>query len=116
MNDFIQLEGTKIVSNAENLKDPAKFTQELLNFKKMIDDVIIFSFDNELQFQKSRDQSFMLFMNGCNLSPHYIAVYCDAQFKSGFKQLAIPQIDEKIDSVIRLFCCLNGRDIFILAY
>ena len=25
MNDFIQLEGTKIVSNAENLKDPAKF-------------------------------------------------------------------------------------------
>ena len=25
MNDFIQLEGTKIVSNVENLKDPAKF-------------------------------------------------------------------------------------------
>lgn len=33
MNDFIQMEGTKIISNAENLKDPVKFTQELLNFK-----------------------------------------------------------------------------------
>ena len=33
MNDFIQMEGTKIVSSPENLKDPIKFTLELLNFK-----------------------------------------------------------------------------------
>jgi hypothetical protein len=58
----------------------------------------------------------MLFMNGCNLTPHYIAVYCDTQFKSGFKQQPIAQIEEKIDNIIRLFCCLTGRDIFILAF
>jgi cullin-4 len=85
MNDFIMLEGTKILSNVDNLKDPIKFTTELLAFKKKFDDIIIFSFQNEMNFQKSRDQSFMLFMNGCNLTAHYICVYFDAQLKSAFK-------------------------------
>jgi hypothetical protein len=55
-------------------------------------------------------------MNGCSLTPHYISVYCDTQFKSGFKQMPTNEIEEKIESVIRLFCCLSGRDIFIAAY
>jgi hypothetical protein len=50
MNDFIQMEGTKIVSNIENTKDPVKFTMELLKFKKTIDDMIIYSFENEMKF------------------------------------------------------------------
>lgn len=30
--------------------------------------------------------------------------------------MPINEIEDKVDAVIRLFCCLSGRDIFIAAY
>jgi len=40
----------------------------------------------------------------------------DNEFKKGFKQLSNEEIDQRIDAVIKLFCCLNGRDMFMTAY
>ena len=55
-------------------------------------------------------------MNNCSKSPHYIAFYCDNEFKRGLKQLSEPQIETRLDSIVRLFCCLYGRDTFISSY
>jgi hypothetical protein len=58
MNKYILAVGKQIVSNEAYLKDPNRFTEELLAFKKQIDDVIIDSFKNDMLFQKARDASF----------------------------------------------------------
>jgi len=50
------------------------------------------------------------------MAPHYIVIYCDHQFKSGFKQQENAAIKLKLEEIIRLFCCLHGRDTFILSY
>lgn len=116
MKPYINQEGLKIVQNEENLKDPLKFSQKLLQFKNEIDELIVKSFDNNMLFQKARDSSFQEFMNKCEKTPHFLAFYCDNEFKKGFKQLGEPEIDSALSAVVRLFCCLHGRDQFIASY
>ena len=58
MNPYIIQEGSKIVMNEENQKDPNKFTELLLDFKEQMDNLIQTSFQNDLKFQKARDLSF----------------------------------------------------------
>ena len=60
MNPFILDVGKELVTNEENLKDPLKFTQALLDFKKQMDDLIVYAFNNDMLFQKARDASFQL--------------------------------------------------------
>lgn len=55
-------------------------------------------------------------MNKSQYTPHYIAAYCDNEFKKGFKGVAENEVLERIDAIIKLFCCLHGRDVFIKAY
>ena len=55
-------------------------------------------------------------MNDFERTPQYIAIYMDNELKRGFKHLSEDEIERKIEAVIRLFCCLNGRDVFILSY
>ena len=58
MKEFILIEGKKIVTHEENLKDPKLFTTALLGFKKQIDNLIDYSFRNDILMQKARDSSF----------------------------------------------------------
>ena len=116
MNPFIKQEGRKIIKNDVLKKDPLKFTEQLLFLKNEVDDIISKAFTNDMKFQKARDLSFQEFMNEFERTPHFIAFYMDHQFKKGFKQLQDQEIQAKIDAVIKLFCCLHGRDMFITSY
>jgi hypothetical protein len=40
----------------------------------------------------------------------------DNEQKKNFKQQGMDEIERKVDKVIKIFCCLNGRDEFITAY
>ena len=55
-------------------------------------------------------------MNEFNKTPQYIALFMDIEQKKNFKQMTIQDIEKKIDKIIKIFCCLNGRDEFITAY
>lgn len=55
-------------------------------------------------------------MNECDKSPHFIAFYTDNEFRRGMKQVSEDEIEKRLDAVIRLFCCLHGRDTFIASY
>ena len=55
-------------------------------------------------------------MNECEKSPHYIAYFVDNEFKRGMKQVSEQEIENRLDSIVRLFCCLYGRDTFISSY
>ena len=55
-------------------------------------------------------------MNMCDRTPHFIAYYCDNDFRKSFKQITDDEINKKLDAIVRLFCCLHGRDSFIASY
>lgn len=55
-------------------------------------------------------------MNRCQFTPHYIAAFCDNEFKKGLKGVSESDTNARLDAIIRLFCCLHGRDVFIRAY
>jgi hypothetical protein len=49
-------------------------------------------------------------MNEESKSPHFIAIFTDNEFKKGLKQLNQEEIDLRLEAIVRLFCCLHGRD------
>lgn len=55
-------------------------------------------------------------MNQCQYTPHYIASYCDNELRKGLKGVNESETNERLEAIIRLFCCLHGRDVFIKAY
>ena len=63
MNPYILDRGQKIVMEENNVKDPHLFTEKLLEFKAEIDELVNYSFTNQMMFQKARDNSFQEFMN-----------------------------------------------------
>lgn len=65
MAPYIEGRGEKIVTDEALLKDPIEFTARLLNLKKEMDEMVQFSFQNDIRFQKNRDVSFQNFMNKC---------------------------------------------------
>jgi len=55
-------------------------------------------------------------MNQYDKTPHHMAMYADNEFKKAFKQLNDIEIEKRLDAIVRLFCCLHGRDTFIASY
>ena len=55
-------------------------------------------------------------MKKCTMTPHFIAAYCDNELKKGLKGINETETNSRLDAIIRLFCCLHGRDIFIKSY
>ena len=48
MVPYIESEGKKIITKPENLKDPIKFTEDVLKLKEDMDNIIISSFENNI--------------------------------------------------------------------
>ena len=55
-------------------------------------------------------------MNKCEFTAHYIASYCDNELRKGLKGVSEQETEQRIDAIIRLFCCLHGRDVFVKSY
>ena len=50
MTPYIEDRGKKIVMDEANVKDPYLFTEKLLEFKAEIDELVSFSFSNQMMF------------------------------------------------------------------
>jgi hypothetical protein len=79
---------------------------------KMLDE----SFKNDMKFQKGRDTSFQNFMNAQPHTPTYIAKYADRELTTGLKGVTNEETEQRLDAIVRLFCNLHGRDVFIKQY
>jgi hypothetical protein len=55
-------------------------------------------------------------MNEQQLTSQYIAAYCDNEFRKGLKGISETETDQRLDAIIRLFCCLHSRDVFVKSY
>ena len=49
-------------------------------------------------------------------TPHLIAFYIDNEMKVGLKSATDDEIKKKISDLIKLFCCITERDVFIERY
>ena len=63
MGSYITSTGKKLVENEENIKDPNKFTTNLLLFMHKLDNIIVHLFDNNILFIKQKDTDFQEFFN-----------------------------------------------------
>lgn len=116
MTPYIEGRGQVVIEDEELLKDPVKFTEKLLELKKEMDEIVLECFDNDPKFNQNRDRAFLNFMNKFSETPQYMAEYCDHLFRIGIKGMSEKEIEDNLDSVIRLFRCLHNRDVFIKAY
>ena len=116
MHPYIIKRGESIITDQNVLKDPVEFTSKLLDLKSEMDSMVEQSFQNDIRFQKSRDVSFSEFMNKFEYTAHYIASFCDNEFRKGLKSASEADTKNRLEAIIRLFCCLNGRDVFIKSY
>ena len=116
MGPYIITRGQAIVQDEALLKSPIDFAKQLLNFKEEIDHMVTQSFASDVQFTKCRDASFRQFMNACDYTPAHLAYYTDEELKRGLKGASDDEVDRRLTAIVRLFCCLDGRDIYIRAY
>lgn len=116
MGPYIEERGKAIIDDVELKKDPVKLTKQLLALKAEMDRMVNYCFNNDPKFNQTRDKSFSAFMNLWSETPYAMAAYCDQMFKTGIRGMSQDQIEEELNAIIRLFCCLNNRDVFIRAY
>lgn len=55
-------------------------------------------------------------MNAEGRTPTYIASYANMLLTTGLKGVSNQETEQKLDAVVRLFCCLHGRDVFLKQY
>ena len=116
LSSHIENIGELIVRDQKLQEDAIEFTKKLLEFKEIIDNMIDYSFENHSLLQRCRDISFQSFMNKCSYSAHYIASYCDNEMKKGLKGVSESDTEIRLNALIKLFVCLNDRDVFIRYY
>ena len=55
-------------------------------------------------------------MNECGQTPFYLAVFSNMEMTKGLKGVSDSELQDRLDAIIRLFCCLHGRDTYMKAY
>ena len=75
--------------------------------------MVNYAFQNQMDFQKARDQSFTFFMNNQQMTPSYIAKHTHEELSKGFKGLDDEAVAARLDAIIDLFRLLHGRDAFL---
>lgn len=113
LKKYIETQGKKIIEDPENVANPMLYTQKVLAFKEQIDQLIIYSFKSNIKFEKGRDQSFQNFLNESIHAPNYIATFTDNELTTGIIGQSSQEIEKRITAIVRIFCCLNDRDLFL---
>ena len=57
--------------------------------------------------------SFQNFLNQSDSSPNYIANYTDNELKKGIIGKSTNEVEKQLTAIVKIFCCLHDRDIFI---
>jgi len=45
-----------------------------------------------------------------------MANYTDRELRQGIQGLNNQEVDQKLSAIVRLFCCLHGRDVYVKSY
>jgi len=73
MKPYLITMGQSVTNDQELMKNSIQYTEKLLEVKTKADILVKESFQNDIEFQKCRDESFQIFMNEKDKTPFAIA-------------------------------------------
>ena len=115
-HQYFETEGLALIVDKALQEDAIEFTKRVLQLKEKMDTIVEDSFDNNVYFQRIRDQAIQNFLNKYPYSAQYIASFCDSEMKKGLKGASEEETDRRLTSIVKLFVCLYDRDVFIKYY
>lgn len=116
MKPYLIKRGQAITNDKQLTAKAISYTEKLLDLKSESDELVKYSFQNDIEFQKCRDEAFQLFMNESNRTPNCIAAYCNDLFIKKLRGASDDKTNELLDDVVNLFQCLVARDLFLKKY
>ena len=105
---YIRQRGQELGNNKEILRDPKKFVPELIKLKNEMDELVSVCFNNDTNFQNTKNKSFSMFMG----KPFYsksIANYADFCMRAGIKGKSHDDIEKILNEIVGLFNCLQNK-------
>ena len=108
---YIKKRGEEINENKEISKDPKKFIPELIKLKKEMDNLVEDCFDNNNNFQDTKNKAFSNFMNK-DFYAKQLSNYTDFCMKIGFKGKSEEEVENMLNEILGLFKCLNTKLVF----
>ena len=103
---YIKKRGAQISENKEISKNPKKFIPELINLKNEMDNLVHNCFENNQNFEDTKNKAFSSFMN-TELYSKQLSNYTDFCMKIGFKGKSEEEVEKILNDIIDLFRCLN---------
>ena len=105
---YIRKRGQELANNKEIVKDPRKFVPELIKLKNEMDELVSSCFDNDSNFQNTKNKSFSIFM-GKSYYSKSIANYTDYCLRVGIKGKSHDEIEKILNEIVGLFNCLQNK-------
>ena len=121
MSGMIKEMGTAIVQDQENIKDPMKFVQNVLElrakFSHIVDNAFIdlrapLAAQADRLFTKSLKESFESFLNRDSRAAQYLSAFTDDLLRKSLKGVPENEVEEKLDQIIVIFRYLSDKDVF----
>lgn len=109
-------EGSRLVTDQEQSKDPVAFVETLLTMRDKYSRIVRTAFQGHRFFFKALKEAFEHFVNMDTRCATFLSSYLDEMFKRGFKGWVEADIDKTLDKVITLFRYLVDKDIFLNIY
>ena len=103
---YIKKRGAQISDNKEIAKNPKKFIPELISLKNEMDNLVHNCFENDKNFEDTKNKSFSSFMN-TELYSKQLSNFTDFCMKIGFKGKTDEEVEKILNDIIDLFRCLN---------
>lgn len=113
-NAYIKKFGRTIVIDPEKDKT---MVQELLDFKDMMDNIVISCFNRNEKFGNSLKEAFEYFINQrANKPAELIAKFVDSKLRAGNKEATEEELERLLDKIMVLFRFIHGKDVFEAFY
>lgn len=116
MEPYIEKRALRIVEDQVRIDNPTQYIEEVLELKRELDEMLASCFDNDSEFQKSRNKGLENILNKDTRCAKYLAVFCDAQLKKGLKGKNEDEMMVLVNNVVSLFAHLKDKDIFLDYY
>lgn len=105
--------GTAIVRDPENLKNPRRFVQSLLDTRAKYLNFVLQCFRQDRQFARALRDALEMFINLDSRAAHFLSLYTDELLRTASSSsLGASGVEAKLSEVIDLFRFLHDKDVF----
>ena len=112
MSNFIESEGSRIISTSDYRKNSSQLMSDLLKLREKFDLIVTKSFENDSLMQTSMKLSFEKCINKNTKTSIALTLYTDNLLKKDIKGMDENTIDNLFNSIILLFRYLHNKDVF----